>query len=816
MKKQYLASILIISCFLVNAGISFAQSKIAGSKVSGTVLDQERKALDFATISLLKAKDSSLVRTAVSDLEGNFIIKDLPGGEYILTASMVGFVKSRTEAFSVNEANPVKNFPQIIVAKDSKMLGEVTVKAIKPFVERKIDRMVVNVENSIASAGSTALEVLQTAPGVTVDQNDNISMQGKQGVLVMIDGKQTYMSNADVANMLRNMPSSQIETIELITNPSSKYDAAGNSGIINIRTKKSNTVGTNGTFTAGAGYGDNYRANGGISLNHRNKGINLFGNYNFASMNRGQYMIIDREVSNSSVKTFFGQEGGFLRKNDNNNFKAGLDLFLNKNNTIGILINGYHNAGNELYNNTTLIGRSFSQPDSSVIAVNDGNSRYKNMAYNLNYKSVLDTSGKELSFDLDYSRYNGNEKTLYDNHFVNFNGPDKDPSYIKNSTPSFINIKALKIDYTMPLNKTTKFEAGLKSSIVKTDNDFRFEQLNGGTWENDIRKSNQFVYDENVNAAYMNLNKQFKSTSIQMGLRAEQTNSNGNSVTTSKKVDRSYIDLFPSIFLNQTLLKDHDLGISYSRRIDRPSYDALNPFIFYLDQYTYNQGNPFLNPQYTNNFEFSYNYKKTYNVSMNYSLTRDVISQVLLPDTAKKALFQTNENLDKQTNFGLTLNSPVSFAKWWSSSNSLLLFYLGFRASDLHGQELNNGKFAWQFNSQHKIIINKTLSAEIMADYRSAMQYSTLNISSQYGVDLGLSKTLMNKKASIKFALSDAFNTRKQTITSAYTGLNYNLVQKNETRIGRISFTYRFGKSEIKPERRRSTGLEDEQRRMKN
>jgi hypothetical protein len=201
---------------------------------------------------------------------------------------------------------------------------------------------------------------------------------------------------------------------------------------------------------------------------------------------------------------------------------------------------------------------------------------------------------------------------------------------------------------------------------------------------------------------------------------------------------------------------------------------------------------------------------------MNYSLTRDVISQVLLPDTAKKALFQTNENLDKQTNFGLTLNSPVSFAKWWSSSNSLLLFYLGFRASDLHGQELNNGKFAWQFNSQHKIIINKTLSAEIMADYRSAMQYSTLNISSQYGVDLGLSKTLMNKKASIKFALSDAFNTRKQTITSAYTGLNYNLVQKNETRIGRISFTYRFGKSEIKPERRRSTGLEDEQRRMKN
>lgn len=803
-------------CLLLNLQLSHAQSKIAGSKVSGTVLDQEDKALDFATISLLKTRDSSLVRTAVSDLEGKFMIQDVPAGDYILSISMVGFVKTVTESFSINEASPLKSFAPIRVAKDSKMLGEVTIRAIKPFVERKVDRMVVNVESSINATGSTALEVLQTAPGVSLDQNDNIAMQGKQGVLVMIDGKQTYMSNADVANMLRNMPSSQIETIELITNPSSKYDAAGNSGIINIKTKKSTTAGTNGTFTAGAGYGDNYRANSGISLNHRNKGINIFGTYNFASTDRGQSMIIDREVSNSNEKTFFGQQVGSLRKNDNNNFKAGLDLFLNKNNILGVLVNGYDNAGNSLDNNTTLIGSSFSKPDSSVIAINNANNRYRNMAYNLNYKSVLDTSGKELSVDLDYSRYNGNERTLYDNQFVNFNGPDKDPTFIKNSTPSLINIKAAKIDYSMPLNKTMKFEAGLKSSVVKTDNDFRFEQLNAGIWENDIRRSNQFVYNENVNAAYMNLNKQFKSASIQLGLRAEQTNSKGNSVTTAKKVDRSYLDLFPSVFLNKSVSKNHDLGLSYSRRIDRPGYDALNPFIFFLDQYTYNQGNPFLNPQYTNNFEFSYNYKKTYNVSMNYSLTNDVIAEVLLPDTAKKALFQTNENLDKQINYGLNLNAPVSFTKWWSSSNTVMLFYLGFRAPDLRGQELNNGKVAWQFNSQHKIIINKSLSAEIMADYRSALQYSTLNISAQYGIDLGISKTLMNKKMSIKFALSDVFDTRKQTITSAYSGLNYNLMQKNETRIGRISLSYRFGKSEIKPERRRSTGLEAEQSRIKN
>lgn len=816
MNKLYFAFILTILCFPGAAGSSFAQNKIPGSKISGTVLDEEKKALDFATISLLKSLDSSLVRTAVSDLDGKFLLSDLPAGDYFLTASMIGFKKLSTNAFSINQANPTMNFPDIIVAKDSKMLGEVTVRAIKPFVERKMDRLVVNVENSSVSVGSTALEVLQRAPGVTVDQNDNIAMQGKQGVLVMIDGKQTYMSNADVANLLKSMPSSQIETIELITNPSAKYDAAGNSGIINIKTKKSNNVGTNGTLTAGTGYGDNYRSNAGLSLNHRNKDINLFGNYNFSSVDRGQDMSINREVSNSNVMTYFGQQVNSLRKNDNNNFKAGLDFFLNKNNTLGVLVNGYSNSGSDLNNNITAIGRSFSQTDSSVIAINNENSKYSNMAYNLNYKSVLDTSGMELSVDLDYSRFNGDNRTLYDNRFVNYNGPNKAPSLIRNSTPSLINIKALKADYSLPLNKTMKFEAGIKSSIVKTDNDFRFEELKSSNWENDVRRSNQFVYDENVNAAYTNLNKQFKKTSVQFGLRAEQTNSKGNSITTSKMVERSYLDIFPSLFINQTLSKNLDMSFSYSRRIDRPSYDALNPFIYFLDQYTYNQGNPFLNPQYTNNYEVSYNYKKTYNLSLNYSLTRDVITEVLLPDTAKKALFQTNENLDKQINYGLNLNAPVTLSKWWSSSNNVLVYYLGFRSSDLRGQDLNSGKVAFQVNSQHKFSINKTLSAELMADYRSPIEYGTLKISSQYGIDLGISKTLLNKRANIKFALSDVFDTRRQTITSAYTGLNYNLEQKNETRIGRLSLSYRFGKTEIKPERRRSTGLEDEQRRIKN
>lgn len=813
--KKYLSVIIIVVSIFSSISMN-AQTRIVGSKIKGEVLDENNKPLDFATISLLNASDSVLIRTAVSGLDGSFLFENLFAGSYRVSISMVGYAKTQVKDFVISNASPSKELGEISVLRDSKMLGEVTVRAVKPFVERKIDRLVVNVEGSSAATGSTALEVLQRAPGVTLDQNDNIAMQGKQGVLVMLDGKQTYMSNADVANLLRNMPSSDIETIELITNPSAKYDAAGNSGIINIKTKKNNSVGTNGTLTAGAGMGDNYRGNGGLSLNHRNKNINLFGNYNYSVREYGQDLDIDRTVLNSNVKTFFGQTGNSLRDNDNNNFKAGLDIQIDKKNTIGLLVNGYLNSGSELYNNTTQIGRSFSQTDSSVIAINDGNSRYRSMAYNANYKTILDTAGRELSVDLDYSRYNGNEKTLYDNYFTNTNGTVTPPSFILNNTPSTINIKAVKLDYTMPFSKTIKMEAGLKSSWVKTDNDFQFSKRVSNSWQNDAGRSNQFIYDENVNAAYLNLNKQYKSTSVQLGLRAEQTNSNGNSITTTKKVDRSYLDIFPSVFVNQALSKNHDLGVSYSRRIDRPSYDALNPFVFFLDQYTYNQGNPFLNPQYTNNYELSYNYKKTYSLTLNYSLTRDVITQVILPDTAKKALFQTNENLDKQINYSVNLNAPVSFSKWWSTSNNASVFYLGFRSPNLRGQELNSGRVALQVNSQHKFIISPSLTGELTGDYTSPLEYGTLKIGSQYGIDLGLSKSFMNKKANVKLALSDIFDSRKQYISSTYEGLDYNLVQKNETRIGRVTFTYRFGKSEIKPERRRSTGLEDEQRRIKN
>ncbi|TDG37585.1 TonB-dependent receptor [Pedobacter changchengzhani] len=813
MKTLYKLPLIFI--LLASTGNLFAQM-LTNANITGIILDENKKPINYATVILYKAADSSVVKTGFTDQNGAFGFAVAIKGSYYYKASNMGYKTTKSKLIVLDENNQKVDFGAVQLVPTAENLKEVTVAVIKPLIERRMDKVIMNVASSAVLTGSNALEVLQKAPGVSVDQNDNISMQGKQGVLIQLDGKQTYMSSADVANLLRNMQSAEIETIELITNPSSKYDASGNSGIINIKTKKSRAGGTNGSANATIGCGKNFQGNTGINLNHRTKKINVFGNYNYGNQQLENTIGIDR-ISNGTPDTYFMQASTNKEKQQNNNFKAGLDFFLDNKNTIGLLLNGYSNHGTEASANNTLIGPSFQKVDSTLKSNSLQTNRYNNIAYNLNYKSVLDTAGSEISADLDYSRYNGNDGSNYINDYFYADGNRIRPiSYTRNSTPSIIDIKAFKVDYNTSLSKSIKLEAGLKSSWVKTDNDLQAEELVNNIWQNDTRRSNQFVYNENVNAAYTNINKEFKNTSFQLGLRVEQTNSKGNLITTNKVVERSYWDFFPTLFVQQKLSKNHQLGFSYSRRIDRPSYDALNPFIYYLDQYTYQKGNPFLNPQYTNNLELSYTFMEKYALTVGYSHTKDVIADVLLPDEAQKALYVTNENIAKNISYSANLNIPVTVAKWWSMNNNLNVFYLIFEAPNLAGQALKTGKTSFQFKSQQSFTIATGFTGELNGNYESPIAYGTLNLKARYSIDAGFSKSLMNRRASLKFALSDIFNTYRNDISSAYPGLKYDVRQKNESRIGRITFTYRFGKNEIKPARRRATGTEEEQNRMKN
>lgn len=808
----------ILSLFmaLLLATTGFASTHAKQGSISGIIVDDQNKPVDYVTVGLFKTSDSSLVKTALTTPEGKYEFVNIATGSYFIKATMMGYETYKSKPINLIATEPNLKLPNIKLISTSKTLNAVHISATKPLIERKTDKLVMNVENSTILVGSTALEVLQKAPGVTVDQNDNIAMQGKQGVLILLDGKQTYMSSADVANLLRNLQSSQLESIELITNPSSKYEASGNAGIINIKTKKNKNGGTNGSLNLVAGYGNNFRGSTGLNLNHRTQNVNIFGNYNYANTGRDNRLEIDR-IANGTPDTYFSQVGDSFRRMRNNNFKVGADIFIDKKNTIGFLVNGYFNNATEETLNNTKIGPSFQVLDSALIATSLQKNKYNNLSYNLNYKSVLDTAGSEISVDLDYSRFNGNDNATYNNQFLYPNGTPVRPLIsTRNGAPSQIDIKAFKVDYNVSLSKSVKLEAGLKSSWVKTDNNLIAELFSSDVWQNDPRRSNQFIYDENVNAAYTNINKQFKTTSVQLGLRMEQTNSKGNLITTNNIVKRSYWDFFPTFFLQQQLNKNNQLGLSYSRRIDRPSYDALNPFVYYLDQYTYNKGNPFLNPQYTNSFELSYTFMQKYLLSINYSRTNDAITEVILPDEAQKALYQTNTNLASNVSYSANLNIPVTIGKWWQMNNNLNVFHLSFKSPDLGGELLETGRTSFQFRSQHTFTIKAGLTAEVSGNYESPLEYGVLSIGARYGVDMGISKSLLNNKATLKLAVSDIFNISDTEIESAFPGLSYALYQKNESRIARLSFSYRFGKNEIKPARRRSTGTEAEQGRMKN
>jgi len=812
--KNLILRLLMPVLFLFT--ISVASAQTGSGKLSGKVLDEKHANLSYASVSLLKAKDSTLIKGSITEENGTYLFADIPDGQYIIAINMIGYAKVLKGPYLLNAEHKAYTIEQVQLVPTSKQLNNVNIVSRKPLVERQVDKTVLNIENSVLAAGNNALEILQKAPGVTVDKDGNISLRGKKGVTVMLDGKLTYMSSEQLANLLRSTEGNAVQTIELITNPSAKYDAAGNSGIINIKLKKNRNYGTNGSVTAGGGYGKYYKANTGLTLNHREKKFNIFGDFNYSRRKQFHDLDIVRVNNTAANQTYFDQTSDGIGTRRNYNFKSGFDYFINDNNTIGVVVNGYNAKGENDTKVLTLIGSKPLETDSSVFATTPNQYKYSGTTYNLNYKSTIDTSGQELNADVDYSRYNSYQNNQYNNNYLNLAGePYKSPYIFRSFSPSAIKVFAAKVDYTYPFSKKMKLDAGLKSSVVSTDNNSVFENFLDNNWQDDPGRSNQFKYDENINAGYLNLKREFTGTTVQLGLRAEQTNSKGNSITEQRVSKRHYLNLFPSLFVNHVLSKNHEIGFSYSRRIDRPDYGDLNPFISFVDLYTYGIGNPFLNPQYTNSFEVSYSYKKTINATLGYSHTSDAITRVLLSDTLRKTLFITSENLAVKKSYNLNINSPLTIIKWWTTNNNVTVFYNKFSTPNLLGAPYSSGKLSFNANTNHTISVNTSMNIEMSGYYQSALVEGTLAMKPQYGIDLGLSKSFADKKLNIKLAANDVFNLQRWRITSALPGQNYTVNEKEESRIFRLTCTYRFGSSDIKGARQRSKGSDAEQNRVK-
>ena len=788
-------------------------------KVNGLVSRADNKPVEFATVTLLKAKDSTLVKGAIASAEGKYEFEGIREGQYLVAAVNMGMKKAFSRPFTVNGA-PV-NVPAITLEEVSRNLKEVNVTAKRPFIEQKADKMVVNVENSIVAAGGTALEVLQQSPGIQIDKDDNISMRGKNGVIIMIDGKVTNMSPQDVAQLLKNMPSSNIDQIELIANPSAKYDAAGNAGIINIKLKKNSSYGTNGNVTAGYIQGKLPRFNGGLNLNHRNKNVNIYGSYNYNYNRNYEQLGIFRDNLEKSGRITFDQHTYLDKESHYHGGKFGVDYFVNKNHTVGVMVNlGASNwLGKGISN--TLIGNGESV-DSSLRTRTDNDNKWDRQSYNINYKGKLDSTGKELNIDLDYSRNAEDQGSRLYSAYMDGTGKQ----YWRGDTtrslqPSVIHIKTLKIDYTHPLNKEAKIEAGIKLSFVDSDNDSRFDSLKRSNWEYDANRSNYFIYKENVNAAYVNFSKQFKKFGIQAGLRAEQTNVEGNSVTMKQVNDTSYLNFFPSVFLSYAANKNHQWGISYSRRLQRPSYDDLNPFEFFLDRYTKAGGNPYLRPQYSHNFDLTHTFKSFLTTAIGYSRTTDMLSRILEngvdPATGDTTIVVYKYmNVAKKDNINLNVSAPLPITKLWRSFTTVSVLYNAFETT-VNNEHIKRASGGFFGQTQHTFTFNKGYSAEASFFYTSPQisQEGLFRMNHMYAFNVGLQKQVLNKKGTLRFNVNDVFNTQRFTGTYNVNNRHVKLATRWDSRQFRVSFTYRFGNSNVKEARNRKTGLEDEQSRVK-
>ena len=799
---------------VISWGVSFAQGgKSAGAKVSGSLSNEQGKPMDYATVSLIRAADSTLVKGALSNDNGVYTFDHINAGKYMVKATVVGYEKAVSTPFTVSENTPTVAAPALSMKAGNTTLKTVNITANKPLIERKIDRTVMNVENSVLAAGNTAMEILAKAPGVTIDKDDNISLKGKQGVTVMINDKLTYLTSAQLATLLKSTDGNTIKSIEIITNPSAKYDAAGNSGIINIKLKKNSQSGTNGSITVGAAKGKFWRDNSSLNLNHKEGNLNVFGTFSRGDNKRLRDIAIDRTTRDSTGRpTYFKQFTAMQSTNHYNNYRIGADYDVTSKNTIGFVVSGYSNTEKDNNDGKTTIGAQPNVVDTSLNTTSVIDQSYKNFALNLNDRLKIDTSGQELSIDLDYSKFKNNSNARYDTYYFLANGQSaKDPQLLRNQTPSNITIYTGKVDYTKPLTKTIKLEAGAKFSSVKTDNDLQAQIDEGNGYINDTTRTNRFIYTEKITAGYLNLNKQFKKTSVQLGLRSEYTQSNGDLMGQSA-VKRSYLNFFPSVFINQTLNDKNEISFSYSRRIDRPGYDDLNPFVYYLDPYTFSQGNAFLRPQYTNNFEFNYTYNKSVNVSLGYSRTTDVIAELVL--TQGQKTFETHQNLQIQDSYNINITTPYTITKWWTGNVNLNGFYLGFKSNGVNNQgNLNNGQAAFQAKTTQTLTFG-SYRFEIMGDYQSALTYSIFKIKPRYGVDAGVSHSFADKKANIKLALDDIFYLRRNNVSSQVLNNDFQVRQKGDSRVGRITFTYNFGNSKIKSREHRS-GADDEKGRVK-
>jgi outer membrane receptor protein involved in Fe transport len=788
------------------------------------VQDASGKPIDGASVSLLKGKDSIPVKQTITDRTGNFDIAGLPAGKYLLAVSHIGFTTAHSQSIEISSAKPQTALPAIRLQPADAALGQVTVVGRRPPIENKIDKTVVNVDASPTNGGLTALEVLEKSPGVMVDNDGNISLKGKQGVIILIDGKPTYLSATDLSNYLKNMSASQLDQVEIMSQPPAKYDAAGNSGVINLVTKKNKNNGFNGSITLSAIIARYFKTPNSINFNWRQGKFNFYGNYGYAwwegfNDNHGNNSL--RENANTSFDRYTVQHTYGRYSDRGQNFRAGVDYFAGKNTTLGLAINGTIDKEWFSSGSTTDFYDSLHNFVQYNVAQSLNRTPQTHLGFNGNYTRKLDGKGSELTADADYIFFDTKGSIVSNNYLYNADNIASDAPYLLNGLlPSRIDIQSLKSDYKKIVSDNTTIEAGLKTSYVRTDNNAIYSLFDNAqkAWVADTAISNHFIYKENINAAYLNWQQKIGKFSMQLGLRAEQTNTRGDQTVKIVSFKQHYIQLFPTTYFTYKTNENNTFGVSFGRRIERPSYQSLNPYRFQLDRYTYEQGNPNLQPQFSNNVELSYNYKGVLNLSANYTMTTDIISDVVIslkaPGDSNYTTYNTSQNIASQRNIGLSANYSKQLLKGWNLNVFFNVYNNRYKGVvDSTDIDVSYTSFNGSFNTQYAF--KKGWAAELSGFYYAKNYISGVLFAEGRGMfSAGGSKQIMNGKGSVKLNLRDPFYlmsfTSRTHLSKGFT--NSHSIWDNRRIV--MTFVYRFGKTTGNQSQRRNGGANDEQSRV--
>ena len=812
-KNGYKVMLLIFAICTLTVKLQ-AQTTTEATVLAKVIDAHSNQTVPYATASILNRKTKAIVKVAQTDVNGNLKITGLPAGVFTFKVSYVGYQTMVRDSMTIGAQKEINLGTIKMNPSKGTALKEVQITAQKSTMQLGIDKKVFSVDQSLVSEGGSASDLLQNVPTVQTDMDGNVSLRGSAGVKVLIDGKESLIAGGNVAQILQSIPASSIETVEVITNPSAKYDAEGQSGIINIVLKKNRKLGLNGSVALTAGNMDSY--NGNANLSFQNNKVNIYGNYSYRTGNRLSDGYNNIAYIDSSFPTAFANQNSNSKGTDKgHNVKAGIDYYLAPKSILSFSggFNIRDNSRSELLNINKLNAQGNALELSRRINNNDRSGDSYDL--NLDFSQKFKKPNEELTFNFGYSKGTNDSYQFYNTDIFNTNGNNVDlPTGINTNTGTGNNKNYnIQADYVLPLSKTAKFEAGYRSQIRFSNNNTLAQVLNDstGVYDMDYLVSNDFDSKDQVHAIYANYQNQIKNFGYQIGLRGEDatlnTNSGGYSANgiayTPGKV--AYTRLYPSVYLTQKLKHDQQVQLSYSRRVNRPRGWDTNPFLDVSDPFSHRQGNPNLKPEDVHAYEFSYNKfwpKVTFISSVYFRQTNDVIQRITSAPDIDGVTLTTPENLTRERSTGLEMIGKIDLLKAWNFTANVNLYQRNIQGVPEYGI-LENSGFSWNANVTNNITLPHRITMQVKADYNAPQVMAQGKRNAMFGMDAGAKYDFPDKQSSLSLNVRNVLNTRNWSMTSNVPGAITDFKRYMQGPVASLTYSYRFGKTTFKAKKQK-------------